>query len=264
MQDNIIITFANQKGGVGKTTLCTLFANYLVTHRKKVLVIDCDVQQTISFRRKADLHKYKDVTIPYNIQPFNIANATNVQNLMTNLRKMQGIILIDAPGNLTQQGLIPIFANSDYIICPFQYEVTSINATATFISFIYKIRAKLSKNVAQLFLVDNSHDKRFGKKEELELWRMTAGSRIVKELNLQRTADEERSLRSKSRKALIRLERAHVTFGLPPITHIKVVSNKHRSRLRVKLKSCGYIVLKRSNTIYYLSDFKRPSNEMRT
>jgi chromosome partitioning protein len=174
MQDNIIITFANQKGGVGKTTLCTLFANYLVTHRKKVLVIDCDVQQTISFRRKADLQKYKDVTIPYNIQPFNIANATNVQNLMINLRKMQGIILIDAPGNLTQQGLIPIFANSDYIICPFQYEVTSINATATFISFIYKIRAKLSKDVAQLFLVDNSHDKRFGKKEELELWRMTA------------------------------------------------------------------------------------------
>jgi chromosome partitioning protein len=27
--------------------------------------------------------------------------------------------------------------------------------------------------VAQLFLVDNSHDKRFGKKEELELWSMT-------------------------------------------------------------------------------------------
>ena len=174
MQDNIIITFANQKGGVGKTTLCTLFANYLVAHRKKVLVIDCDVQQTISFRRKADLQKYKDVTIPYNIQPFDIANAKNVQNLMTNLRKMQGIILIDAPGNLTQQGLIPIFANSDYIICPFQYEVTSINATATFISFIYKIRTQLSKDVAQLFLVDNSHDKRFGKKEELELWRMTA------------------------------------------------------------------------------------------
>jgi chromosome partitioning protein len=174
MQDNIIITFANQKGGVGKTTLCTLFANYLVAHRKKVLVIDCDVQQTISFRRKADLQKYKDVTIPYNIQPFDIANAKNVQNLMTNLRKMQGIILIDAPGNLTQQGLIPIFANSDYIICPFQYEVTSINATATFISFIYKIRTQLSKDVAQLFLVDNSHDKRFGKREELELWRMTA------------------------------------------------------------------------------------------
>jgi hypothetical protein len=82
-------------------------------------------------------------------------------------------------------------------------------------------------------------------------------SRIVKELNLRRTADEECRLRSRSRKALIRLERAHATFGLPPLTRIKVVSNKHRSRLRVKLKSCGYIVLKDDNTIYYLSDFKR-------
>jgi hypothetical protein len=82
-------------------------------------------------------------------------------------------------------------------------------------------------------------------------------SRIVKELNLRRTTDEERMLRSKSRKALIRLERAHATFGLPPLTHIKVVSNKHRCRLRVKLKSCGYIVLKGDNTIYYHSELKR-------
>lgn len=82
-------------------------------------------------------------------------------------------------------------------------------------------------------------------------------SRIVKGLNLHRTTDEERMLRSKSRKALIRLERAHATFGLPPITHIKVVSNKHRCRLRVKLKSCGYIVLKGDNTIYYHSELKR-------
>lgn len=32
--DNKIILFANQKGGVGKTTICGLFSNYLADTRK--------------------------------------------------------------------------------------------------------------------------------------------------------------------------------------------------------------------------------------
>ena len=52
---NKIFIFANQKGGVGKTTLCTLFANYLVAKNIPVLVIDCDGQQTIFEKRKVDI-----------------------------------------------------------------------------------------------------------------------------------------------------------------------------------------------------------------
>lgn len=60
MSEVTIITFANQKGGVGKTTLCTLFANYLVNRGKRTIVIDCDGQQTIFEKRKADYKKYPD------------------------------------------------------------------------------------------------------------------------------------------------------------------------------------------------------------
>jgi hypothetical protein len=35
-----IISFANQKGGVGKTTLCTIFANYLAEKREGLLKLD--------------------------------------------------------------------------------------------------------------------------------------------------------------------------------------------------------------------------------
>lgn len=45
MRDNIMITFANQKGGVGKTTLCTMFADYLAAKGESVLVVDFDRQQ---------------------------------------------------------------------------------------------------------------------------------------------------------------------------------------------------------------------------
>ena len=40
IQTPVIVTFANQKGGVGKTTLCVTFANYLVTKGGRVVVID--------------------------------------------------------------------------------------------------------------------------------------------------------------------------------------------------------------------------------
>lgn len=39
MSDNIMITFANQKGGVGKTTLCTMFADYLSARGGKATLI---------------------------------------------------------------------------------------------------------------------------------------------------------------------------------------------------------------------------------
>lgn len=169
----MVIVFGNQKGGVGKTTLCTLFANYLASIGKRTLVIDCDNQQTISEKRKADERKYTDVKFPYNVQPFNIANEEHVQNLMRNLKEMDGVVLIDAPGNLAQQGLIPIFSQADYVVCPFQYESTSVNSTATFILFLAKLKEKFPGMRTETFFVVNRHDKRYGKKAELALWAKT-------------------------------------------------------------------------------------------
>ncbi len=169
----MVITFGNQKGGVGKTTLCTLFANYLASMGKRTLVVDCDNQQTISEKRKADEKKYTDARFPYNVQAFNISSVDNVQNLMGNLQKMNGVVLIDAPGNLAQQGLIPLFAMSDYVVCPFQYESTSVNSTATFIMFIRKLKENFQQMKTEIFFVVNRHDKRYGKQKELELWAKT-------------------------------------------------------------------------------------------
>ena len=55
------------EGGVGKTTLCVTFANYLVTKGKRVLVIDCDTQQSVAKCRKADIRKYGEEHIPYDV-----------------------------------------------------------------------------------------------------------------------------------------------------------------------------------------------------
>ena len=138
----MVITFGNQKGGVGKTTLCTLFASYLAEKGKNTLVVDCDNQQTISEKRSMDVKKYPESKVPYMVQAFDIGKMENVNNLMNKIKEMKGVVLIDSPGNLTQQGLIPIFVKSDYVVCPFQYEPTSINSTVTFIIFLQRLKER--------------------------------------------------------------------------------------------------------------------------
>ena len=82
-------------------------------------------------------------------------------------------------------------------------------------------------------------------------------SRIVKKHYLSRTADDTRQIRSRSRKCIIKREKARVLFGLPQKTSIKVVGNKRRVVLKSILKSCGYLVIPGHNTLYYNEELKR-------
>lgn len=168
-----IISFANQKGGVGKTTLCTTFANFLVKNGESLLVLDCDNQQSIFERRTADEKKYPDTDFSYNVQPFDIAQPDHATQLMSKLQTLDGTILLDTPGHLSQQGLVPLFANSDFIVCPYQYETASINSTITFLKFFKELKDRVKGMNTQLLLIPNRYDKRIGTKQEKELWEQT-------------------------------------------------------------------------------------------
>lgn len=163
-QKNVIITFANQKGGVGKSTLCALFANYLITKGKSILIVDCDIQQSICDARKRDLSKNADTEIQYNVKAFSIFNPQNVSNLMSEIHSLEGIFLIDAPGNLSQNGLLPIYQNTDYIVCPFSYDDPTLKSTNKFIDFLIKNEMLRPERT---FYIPNNFNPREGLKEEL-------------------------------------------------------------------------------------------------
>ncbi len=84
------IVFANQKGGVGKSTLCMLFANYLAFKRKDVCIIDTDLQKTILMQRRKDSTVFGDQEEPYSIQDFDIDDPTAVQQLMESAAQVEG------------------------------------------------------------------------------------------------------------------------------------------------------------------------------
>ena len=165
-----IISFANQKGGVGKTTLCTTFANYLAEKGERLLVLDCDNQSSISEKRQSDEQKYSTATFRYNVQRFDIADSNKAAALMQQVKAVDGVILIDTPGHLSQQGLLPLFIHSDIIVFPYLYDAASINYKVTFLKFVDVLKSKVPTMQTQVVLVPNRYDKRIGKKEELKLW----------------------------------------------------------------------------------------------
>ena len=111
MESTCIITFANQKGGVGKTTLCALFASYLVSRGHSVTVFDTDPQQSIVKKRTADTATYAGVPLPYNIYPFSMSNEPALIALIENLHNSAAVdfALFDSAGSLNDQALLALF-----------------------------------------------------------------------------------------------------------------------------------------------------------
>lgn len=166
---NKIIVFANQKGGVGKSTLCILLANYLVYWKKEVCIIDTDLQQSATMQRQIDEAQF-GTEAPYAIQSFSIADPATMQQLMENAQEFDGYVLLDAPGNIKDDGLAVMLAYADAIVCPYEYETKSLISTKTFVGVLEQIRSLNPEMTARLFLVPNKVDTRIGTSEEWRNW----------------------------------------------------------------------------------------------
>ena len=151
---NRIIVFANQKGGVGKSTLCILLANYLHYWKRKVCVIDTDLQQSASMQREIDKQALGGVP-PYSIQSFVISDPDTMEMVMASAEEFDGYVLIDAPGNIQDDGLAVVLARADYIVCPYEYETKSLISTQTFVGVVEQLRQLNPSMTTKLFLVPN-------------------------------------------------------------------------------------------------------------
>ena len=166
IQTPVIVTFANQKGGVGKTTLCVTFANYLVTKGIRAVVIDCDFQHSIMKCRKADIRKYGEQDMPYEVWAYEANDKAMMTSLMEKLHNdpETDVVLMDSPGSLKAEGLIPMFVNSDIIIVPFHYDLVTVPSTASFLMFVDRLKKAVGERMkARLFIIPNLNDGRIGK-----------------------------------------------------------------------------------------------------
>lgn len=132
----MIILFANQKGGVGKSTLATLFSNFAVQKReRKVKVFDMDFQQSLynKYLNSAQLENEK----LYEVELSSIPGFKSIKNRASNDPTI--LTIIDLAGKMDDDNLVQVFKESELIICPFCYDEYSVTSTFEFCYVVKKV-----------------------------------------------------------------------------------------------------------------------------
>lgn len=171
----MIICFANQKGGVGKSTLATLYANHLAEEGKSVIIFETDIQRSIFGQRQDDINFWGEGEEKYDIRFFNLKNADDSVVLMGKAHEIleqmpDATIILDVPGNITEDYLVPIFVHSDYLAVPYFYEKITLSSTSVFVKVIGALRNKYKEMKSKMVFIPNMVKKNAGTAAELKLF----------------------------------------------------------------------------------------------
>lgn len=166
---NTITLFANQKGGVGKSTTCVMYADYLTRVKGiKLVLIDADPQHSVLNKYKKDLEENPNIKPSYYVDPFDdLDDEKATEELLEDMRKQDYDFIIDSPGNMSMQGLMKLILGVDVIVIPFVYEKTCVFSTDAFINLNCDLAADAGreKPTPMLFL-PNMYNMRWGNSQE--------------------------------------------------------------------------------------------------
>ena len=166
---NITIIFSNIKGGVGKTTLCALFASYLAEKGYPVIAIDADLQASLYRHRQREKDVAPDTQIPWNVEMLDTSDSDKLVQVVNKLKSVPGIVLIDCPGNLNDRNLAYIYKSADAAIIPISFDADTVDATGIF------VKALKSVSSADLVFVPNRINAAERKSEEIRQREQTTG-----------------------------------------------------------------------------------------
>ena len=151
-----ILTFANPKGGVGKSTLSCLITAMLEWSNKYEMVqlIDADKQgSSVSLLQRICKN------VPCSHYPisyeYDKLNLILLSQLMENTRMKQGnVLVIDTPARPGQEG-IELFTKSHAIIVPVSNTMAELPPTLDFVKKLDKIKERFQKIHPHIVIIPN-------------------------------------------------------------------------------------------------------------
>ena len=127
-----VISFTNQKGGSGKTTLSANLAVLWSNSGYKVAVIDADAQNSLTYWLEARKKYYGEDDIGITSYNFDVRN---LKEEIKQIKSKYNFIIIDSPPSITFD-TIQIIKASDRVFVPVQPSPLDLMATVPFINLV--------------------------------------------------------------------------------------------------------------------------------
>ena len=127
-----VISFTNQKGGSGKTTLSANLAVLWSNSGYKVAVIDADAQNSLTYWLEARKKYYGEDDI--GITSYNL-DVRNLKEEIKQIKSKYNFIIIDSPPSITFN-TIQIIKASDRVFVPVQPSPLDLMATVPFLNLV--------------------------------------------------------------------------------------------------------------------------------
>lgn len=183
-----IIAFANQKGGVGKTSICLHTAGALAQAENRVLVVDMDQQGNLSSTFVNNIHELqytvadvllnKDTVSPddavqqtiiehIDVLPANLALSDLDARLagdddaqyylaeaLSKLKDRYDWVLIDCPPSLGRATRMALVA-ADGVVVPIECQDWAFKGSQQILNFVERVKARVNTNLRFLGFVIN-------------------------------------------------------------------------------------------------------------
>ena len=133
-----IISFSNQKGGSGKTTLAVNLAVLWSNSGYKVAVIDADAQKSLAYWHGARKKYYGNDDTGIDVYPY--STSTIIEDVKK-IKRKYNIIIIDSPPSITYD-TIQVLRSADRVFVPVQPSPVDLMATIPFLNLVRQERKK--------------------------------------------------------------------------------------------------------------------------